>query len=70
MNMAAYYSNSEAYVKCEHVKGIAHLKAASGVNSALLPVICANLDLLREYCALFSVSDTSRRKHMLSGMNR
>lgn len=67
MNIAAFCSNGNACVKCEHIKGIAYKYAALGVESALLPVICAILALLREYCAFFSVSDTSRRKHMPPG---
>jgi len=61
MNISAFCSYDKAYVKCDHIKGIAHGNAAIWVKSALLPVICAILAQLRDYCVHFSVSNTSRR---------
>jgi hypothetical protein len=64
MNISAFCSNGNVYLNCENVKGIAHKNAASGVESALLPVICADLAQLRDQCAHFTGSNTSRRKRM------
>jgi hypothetical protein len=53
MDILAFCSNGNLYVNFENAKGIALRYAAPEVESALLPVICANLAQLRDQCAQF-----------------
>jgi hypothetical protein len=67
MNISAYYSDGRSYVNCECVNGFAFRYAALWVKSALLPVICAILAQLREYCVHLTVSNTSCRTKIPPG---
>lgn len=53
MNISAFCSNGIVFVNCECINGYAFKNAASWVKSALLPVICAIFDQLRDYYVRF-----------------
>lgn len=65
MNISAFCSDDEVFVNCECIKGIAFRNAVLWVKSALIPVICAILVQLRDYCVHFTVLNTSCRTQIL-----
>ncbi len=61
MNISAYFSSGNVIMHCDHINGISFNNAFAGVDSALLPVICAFAGHKQDNCAHFSELDASRR---------
>ena len=54
MNITFFASSGTVYTDCEYIKGYAFKNAAMGSNCAILPVICAGLELRQDKCVHFS----------------
>ncbi len=53
MNIAAFYSSGNLVMNCECIKGYSFKKLTVWVESALSPVICADLTLSQDNCVHF-----------------